>query len=128
MFDAFKPGWYRPTPGRLLLVLLVVEGLLWITDWLHWLPMGYAVLIAVAGVGVFLLLMLLWYVLALVFRVRFQFSIRSLLVLVVAVAVPSNWLGAQMERARRQREAVAGLAAIARHARQHRVRLPTRCG
>ena len=100
--------WFRPTPGRLvLLVLLAVEGLLWLSERFQWFAFnqhaGWTVLIALAGVGVFLLLMLSWYVLALVFRWRFQFSILWLLVLTLAVALPCSWLAAEIKRARRRR-------------------------
>ena len=50
--------------------------------------------------------MLLWFVAALVLRRRFQFSIRSLLLLVVVVAIPCSWLATEMNKARKQREAV----------------------
>lgn len=62
--------WFWPTPGWLILVLLVVEGLLWLSERLQW-PIwhkGYAVLIAVASVGVAMLVMLVWFAVALVFR------------------------------------------------------------
>ncbi len=68
-----KPRWYRLTPGRLLPLLLAVEGFLWLSDRFCWFAFnqhkGYTVLIAVASVGVFLLLMFLWFLAALVFRV-----------------------------------------------------------
>ena len=96
------------TPGRVLAALLVVEGLLWLSERFAWLPWhkGYAVLTAMAVVAVALLGMMLWFVLALRFRWRFQFSIRSLLVLTVVVALPFSWLAAKMQEAR------ATLAAI----------------
>ena len=45
--------WYRLTPDRLVLLLLVVEALLWLSDRLGWPAWhkGYAVLTAVAVVG-----------------------------------------------------------------------------
>ena len=79
-----------PTPGWLVVGLLVVECLLWLSErfgWPAW-HKGYAVLAAVASVAVVMLLMLLSFVASLLFRWRFQFSVRSLLVLVVAVALP----------------------------------------
>jgi hypothetical protein len=94
--------WYRLTPGRLLVVLLAVEGILWLANWLRWLPKGYGVLIAVASVGVFVLVMLLWFLGALVFRWRFQYSILSLLGLMVAVALPFAWLETEMKQAKTQ--------------------------
>jgi hypothetical protein len=94
--------WLRPTPGLLIAILLVVEGLLWLSNWLNWLPKGYAVLIAVASAAVMLLAIVLWFVIALVFHLRFQFSIRTLLVMTIAVALPFSWLGVEMKKAREQ--------------------------
>ena len=99
-----KRRWFFPTPGKLLVVLLAIEGILFLSK--PWIPKGWAVLFAVAAVGLFLIGMLLWFILALVFRWRFQFSIRSLLVLTVAVAIPCSWLAMEMKAAREQREAV----------------------
>ena len=108
-----NPRWFLPTPGRLLWLLLAVEGFLWLSERFHWFAFnehkGWTVLIAVASVGVFLLLMLLWFLAALVFRWRFQFSILSLFVLTVAVALPFSWLATEMKAAREQREAVGKL-------------------
>ena len=98
-----KARWFYPTPDRLVVPLLVLECLLWLSNWLGWWHKGYAVLVTIAVVGVFLLLMLIWFVLALVFRRRFQFSLRTLLVLVVVVAVPFSWLAAEMKKAREQK-------------------------
>jgi len=101
-----KRRWYRPTPGRLVALLLIVEGLLWVSGWFQWLPKGYTVLLAVASVGVVLVTMLLWFLVALVFRLRFQFTLRTMLVLTVAVALPFSWLAVEMKRAREQRDLV----------------------
>jgi len=60
MADAPKPRWYRLTPGRLLVVLLAVEGSLWLSErfqWFGW-HKGYAVLTAIGAVGAFFLVML----------------------------------------------------------------------
>ena len=35
--------WFLPTPGKLLVVLLTVEGILFLANWLHWIPKGWAV-------------------------------------------------------------------------------------
>ena len=99
-----KLRWLRITPGRLVALLVIVEGLLWLSnrlEWPHW-HKGYAVLVAVAGVAVVLFAMLLWFVVALVFRWRFQFTIRTMLVLTVAVALPFSWLGVEMKKVREQ--------------------------
>jgi hypothetical protein len=81
---ALKPKgrWYRLTPDRLVVLLLAVEGLLWLAQrlgWLLWLSQrsggfrfdadkGWAVLAALAIVALFLLAMLFWFVLALLLR------------------------------------------------------------
>ena len=50
-----KARWYRVTPGRLLPLLLAVEGLLWLSEHFCWFPFnehkGWTVLIAVASVA-----------------------------------------------------------------------------
>ena len=99
---------FRPTPAWLIFGLLVVEGLLWLSERYRWFwfneKKGWTVLIAVAVVGVAMLVMLLWFVASLVFRWRFQFSIRSLLVLTVAVAMPCSWLAVEMKKAKEEKE------------------------
>ena len=99
--------WFHPTPGRLLVVLLAVEAILFLSK--PWFPKGYALLIAIASVGVTMVLMLIWWPVALCFHWRFQFSLRSLLVATVAVAIPFSWLAVEMKKAREQREAVEAI-------------------
>ncbi len=77
--------WYQPTPARLLIVLLVIEGILLLSE--RWLPKGWAALIAVAVVGVAMMLMAFWFGVAYLFRRQVQSRIRSLLVLTVALLV-----------------------------------------
>lgn len=101
-----KRRWFHPTPGKLLIVLLAMEGILFLSNWFHWIPKGWAVLIAIAAVGLFLIVMLLWFVFALIFRWRFQFSLRSLLALTLAAAIPASWLAVEMKKAREQGEAI----------------------
>ena len=104
-----KRRWFYPTPDWLVIGLLVVEFLLWLSNWLGWPSWhkGYAVLASIAAVGQVLVLMFLWLIIALVVRWRFQFSIRSLLVLVVAVAMPFSWLAVEIKRANEQRGLMA---------------------
>jgi hypothetical protein len=103
----------RPTPAWLIYALLVVEGLLRLSERYSWFwfneKKGWTVLIAVAMVGVMTILMLLWFFASLVFRRRFQFSIRSLLVLTVALAPPCSWLAMEMKKAREPHAAVAAI-------------------
>ena len=104
---------FFPTPAWLIFGLLVVEGLLWLSERYRWFWInerkGWTVLIGVAVVGVAMLALLLWFIVALVFRWRFQFSIRSLLLLTVAVASPFSWLGMEMKAAREQKETVEAI-------------------
>jgi hypothetical protein len=107
---------FHLTPDRVVLLLLVAECLLWLSERLGWPAwhMGYAVLTAAAIVIVTLLLMLAWFAAALIFRLRFQFSMRSLLLLVVAVAVACSWLPAEIKKASLQQEAAAAIKNFAR--------------
>ncbi len=103
--------WYRLTPDRLVLLLLVVECLLWLSNWLRWLAWhkGYAVLTGVAVVGLAMLALLAWFVVALLLRWRFQFSVRSLLVLATVIAIACGWITDAMKKANRQREVISAI-------------------
>jgi hypothetical protein len=107
------PRWFYPTPGRAVVGLLAVEGVLLASQHFRWFPFnqhkGYTVLVAVGAVLAFMAMMLLWFLAALIFRLRFQFSIRSLLLLMVAVAVPCSWLATEMKAAREQERAVEAI-------------------
>ena len=98
-----QPRRFYPTPAWLIFGLLVVEGLLWLSERFQWFGFnshkGWTVLIAVAVVGLAFVVMLLWFIASLLFRWRFQFSIRSLLVLTLAVAVPCSWLASEIASA-----------------------------
>ncbi len=111
-----KRRWYRLTPDRFLIGLLVAEGLLLLADRFALFGLergsGWNVLGAVALVGVAVLVGLLWFAVSLLFRWRFQFSIRSLLVLTIAVAIPCSWFAVKMQHARKQREAVEALRGV----------------
>ena len=101
---------FRPTPAWLIFGLLVVEGLLWLSERYQWFwfneKKGWTVLIAVASVGVMIVLMLLWFVASVILRWQFQFSIRSLLMLTIAVAIPCSWM---MQEIKWQSKAVAAI-------------------
>ena len=108
--------WYRLTPDRIVIGLLVVEGLLWLSEWFPWLDLNryqsWTALIAVATVGVAMLLMLVGLLVSLFFRLRFQFSIRTLLALTVAVAIPFSWLAVKIKKAREQESASTAIAEL----------------
>ncbi len=107
---------FCPTPAWLVLALLVVEGLLWLSERFGWFwfneKKGWTVLVGVAVVGAATLVMLGWFIASVVFRWRFQFSIRSLLVLTVAVAMPCSWLAVKLQQANRQKRAVEWVAEV----------------
>jgi len=113
MTDPKPTRWYRLTPDRLIIGLLVVEGLLWLSERYRWFGFnqhkGWTVLIAVAVVGVAMLVMLGWFATSLLFRWRFQFGIRTLLVVTLAVALPCSWLTVELKEARRQNQAAAAI-------------------
>jgi hypothetical protein len=104
-----KPRWYRLSPDRVVVGLLIVEFLLWLSDWIRWPAWhkGYAVLAAVGVSGAGIILLMLWWLAAIVFGLKFQFSIRGLLLLVVAVALPCAWLKTAVNRARWQSDVLA---------------------
>jgi hypothetical protein len=101
---------YHLTLTRFFIGLLAVQVFLLLSERFQWFPFnahkGWTVLIAVGVVGVAVLVMLLWGLACLVLRRRFQFGVRSLLVLLVALSVPMGWFAMQLQKARRQREAV----------------------
>jgi hypothetical protein len=108
-----KPRWYHLTPARSFAGLLVVQVSLFLSERYQWLPFnehkGWTVLIAVGVVVAAVLVMLLWGLVCLCLRRRFQFSFRSLLVFLVVLSVPLGWFAWEMQKARRQREAVAAI-------------------
>ena len=99
-------GGHRVRPAGLLLVLLAAGGLLLLSQRFHWLGDDSPMVTAWAGVGAAVLLVPGWFVLALFSRWQFQFTIRTLLVLPPVVAVTCSWLAVEMQRAKRQQEAV----------------------
>ena len=121
MPDTHRPThrWLVPTPGRLVLGSLAVEGLLFCSEQFHWFAFnrhkGWTALIAAAAVGAVFAVILLWFGISLLFRGRFQFSIRSLLLLTVAVALPCSWLSAEMKNAKRQSDRIRSLEGAGGH-------------
>jgi len=101
-------GRYRPTPGHVLLGLLVVEGLLLLSERFRWFAFnrapGWTALISVATLLLAILFLFVWFLLSLLFRWRFQYSIRSLLLLVVVVAIPCSRFAARMRYAEARKE------------------------
>ena len=67
---------FYPTPAWLIFGLLVVEGLLWLSERYRWFwfneRKGWTVLIAVAVVGGRILIMLIWFIASLLFAGGFN--------------------------------------------------------
>jgi hypothetical protein len=106
--------WHHPTPARFFAALLAVQVFLFLSERFDWVPFnekkGRTVLIAVGVVGMAVLVMLVWGLVCLCLRRRFQFGVRSLLVFLVAVSVPLSWFAWEMQKARRQKDAVEAIA------------------
>ncbi len=102
-------------PDRYLAGLLVVLGVLFLSEHFVWFPFneykGCTVLIAAAILAVSLVLLLPWFVLAAVLRRRFEFSLRWLLVLVTICGFVFGWLGMEAFEAIRQSSVSAALRA-----------------
>ena len=109
----FQGRWYRPTPAHLLVVLLVLDGVLLLSERSRWFAFnekkGLTVLIAVAAVPLAMLLILLSFACSMLFGWRFQFGTRTLIVLVTAVSIPCSWLATERRRAIAQRDAKAAI-------------------
>jgi hypothetical protein len=108
-----KPRWYYPTPARFFIGLLAVQVFLFLSGLFKWFPFnerkGWTVLIAVGVVGLAVVVMLIWGLVCLCLRRRFQFGVRSLVAFLVVVSVPLGWFAWEVQKARRQREAVAAI-------------------
>ena len=110
MNDTPRPRWYRPTPDRLVIGLLIVECLLWLSERFQWFGFnsykGWTTLFGLAVLGIVILAMFLWFAGSLFFRWRFQFSILTMLLLGIAVAIPFGGLAGEMKRMSRESAAV----------------------
>jgi hypothetical protein len=104
-----KRRWFQPTPGKLLVVLLAVEGILILSEWYRWIPKGWPVLIAIGAVGLFLLFLLIWFFVGFFLHRRFQFSIRSLLILPLTIFIPCSWMAVERSWAEDQRRAIMSI-------------------
>lgn len=121
-----RRAWYAITLDRVLVVLLVVVGLLFLSDRYDWFAFnrrkGWTVLIAVAVVAGVLSLTGLWTMLNWVMSrwikvTPFQFGLRSGLVLVAVVGLVCGWLGGAIQQARQQEEICAAIKKAKGHVR-----------
>jgi hypothetical protein len=108
--------WFHLSPDRLVVGLLLVIGLLWLSDCFQWFGFnqhkGWTVVIAVAAVGVAMILMPMWFVISLVFHRRFQFGIRSVLAFCLVCSIAAGWLAVERERAQKQEGAVEWIGGV----------------
>src|SRR5262249_54045504 len=113
-----KPKWYAITLDRVLIALLLVEGLLFLSDQYDWFAFnrrkGWTVLIAVAVASGVLLLTGLWtavsWGIARWTRGKpFQFGLRSGLLLVLVFGLVCGWLGAAIQQAQQQADICAAV-------------------
>lgn len=114
--ETVKLPWYRPTPERLVMGILALEGGLLLADRYYlfglrrgdlWnMKLAAGVIVGTIASG------LVWLAIGGLLGRRCQFGIGCLLLLAVAVAIPSAWYAKWVEDDGRQRAAVAEVAKI----------------
>jgi hypothetical protein len=106
-----KAGWFALTPSKILALIVVLQGVLFVSEHYLWFPFnkykGYTVVITVAATALLLLLLMAWGLTSRLFQRKAQFSLATLLWMVPVVAIPCGWLARELELAHRQKEAVA---------------------
>jgi hypothetical protein len=107
------PHWYAPTTAKLLCLLLMLQGLLYLSQQLRSYELnyrkGHAVLIAVGATAIVLSLMAVSWLILRLFKVKSQFSLATLLMMVPVAAIPCAWLSRDLALAWRQRDIVAAV-------------------
>jgi Leucine-rich repeat (LRR) protein len=101
---ALKTRWNDITPGRLLVVLLAVELVLYFSERSY--PKGWAVLFATASVVATTLYLLVRFAWALLFHRPFQYSIRSMLIFTAIIAIAGGWMAQRIREAAQQEQAL----------------------
>lgn len=108
-----KHRWYATKPARFLSLVLLMQGVLFLSSRFHWFwfndHKGYTVLITVAATSILLLLTFACLPLACLLKAKWQFSLSLLLMVVLVMAVPLGWLGHEINLARQQRAAAASI-------------------
>lgn len=103
--------WRLMTPTRLLLMLVIGEVLMVLSDRFDWLFInerkGWTSLLCLAFVSAAVAMLALRAAIKLLFRKRMQFSLSTILTFVAVLAIPCSWLAAELRAAKRQREAIA---------------------
>src|SRR5262245_46341042 len=105
--------WYAPTPAKFLLLLLLMQGVLFLSSHYGWFwfneRKGYTVLFALAATTMGLLLLGIGVLLSRFTPWKAQFGIATTLWIMAVMAIPCGWMAREMELARRQRVVVADL-------------------
>jgi hypothetical protein len=121
MSETAKTKWYASSLDWVLVALLLVEGLLFLSDQYDWFAFnrrkGWTVLIAVAVVGGALLLTALWAAVSYATsrwtkHPPFQFGLRPVMLLVLAIAVVCGWFASAWNDAQTQRKVLAEFKGI----------------
>jgi hypothetical protein len=110
-----KRPWYAPTTAKFLMVVVLLQVFLFLSDHYRWFGFnnrqGYTVLIAIAATALLLIVLLLYSLILRLFRVKSQFGLSTLLASVVVLAIPLGWLGREVDLARQQRDAASKVIA-----------------
>lgn len=110
-----KWPWRLVSPTTFLLLLVVGEVLLLLSDRFDWLAInerkGWTVLLCVAFALAAVLLLASYSVVRLIARRSMQFNLSDVLIFVWALAIPCSWLAAELRAADRQRETNAATRA-----------------
>jgi hypothetical protein len=108
-----KSPWYTPTANKFLALVLLMQGVLFLSSHYRWFAFnqhkGYTVLITVAATVVLLTLLLGWVLMSWFFKRKQQFSLATLMLMVPVMAIPCGWLGREIDRARNVAEAKKAL-------------------
>jgi hypothetical protein len=106
----------RIAGSRLLLFLLIVEGLVWLSERVGWfgpkLQKGSSVPIAMATIGFAIVVIFLWTFCTLIVRRRLGFSLRRLLLLLLVFAFPFSWMAIDIQSAVKQHAVVKSVKDI----------------
>jgi hypothetical protein len=109
-----KARWFVPTPAKLLVGVLMVQGVLFLSAHYRWFwfneRKGYTVLTTVAVTALVLLALALFVLVSQLSKANTQFRLATLLLLGPVIAVPCGWLTREIELARRQAVFVESMA------------------
>lgn len=122
--SAQTPRWYVPTPGKFLLLMLLMQGVLFLSAQYRWFSFsgykGHTVLVAMALTVVSLLLFAGGLLVSRFFKAKMQFGLSTLLLIVPVIAIPCSWLARELELARQQRACIESIFAHGGRVYYHR--------